>query len=48
MKYLKIVRGFMKRLNSDHVGAFAAQAAYFILLSFNTYAVFFLHISLKR
>ena len=34
MKYLKIVRGFMKRLNSDHVGAFAAQAAYFILLSF--------------
>lgn len=34
MKYIKIVRGFMKRLNSDHVGAFAAQAAYFILLSF--------------
>ena len=34
MKYLKIVRSFMKRLNSDHVGAFAAQAAYFILLSF--------------
>ena len=34
MKYFKIIRGFMKRLNSDHVGAFAAQAAYFMLLSF--------------
>ncbi len=34
MKYIKIVQGFMNRLNTDHVGAFAAQAAYFILLSF--------------
>lgn len=34
MKYVKIIRGFMTRLNSDHVGAFAAQAAYFMLLSF--------------
>lgn len=34
MKYFKIIRGFMIRLNSDHVGAFAAQAAYFMLLSF--------------
>ena len=24
----------MKRLNEDHVGAYAAQSAYFILLSF--------------
>ena len=34
MKYFKIIRGFMKRLNSDHVGALAAQDAYFMLLSF--------------
>lgn len=34
MKFLKTVSGFMNRLNSDHVGAFASQAAYFILLSF--------------
>lgn len=33
-KYLKIMIGFMDRLKEDHVGAFAAQAAYFILLSF--------------
>lgn len=33
-KYLKIITGFMDRLNQDHVAAFAAQAAYFILLSF--------------
>lgn len=31
---MKIIRGFMKRLNEDHVGAYAAQSAYFILLSF--------------
>lgn len=34
MKYIKTIYGFMNRLNTDHVGAFAAQAAYFILLSF--------------
>ena len=33
-KCLKIIFGFMDRLKEDHVGAFAAQAAYFILLSF--------------
>ena len=31
---IKTIRGFMKRLNEDHVGAYAAQSAYFILLSF--------------
>ena len=31
---IKTIRGFMKRLNEDHVGADAAQSAYFILLSF--------------
>ena len=30
---IKTIRGFMKRLNEDHVGAYAAQSAYFILLS---------------
>lgn len=34
MKLVKTILGFMDRLNTDHVGAFAAQAAYFILLSF--------------
>ncbi|NCB93731.1 MAG: YihY/virulence factor BrkB family protein [Clostridia bacterium] len=33
-KCLKIISGFLGRLNEDHVGAFAAQAAYFMLLSF--------------
>lgn len=33
-QYLKIIFGFMDRLKQDHVAAFAAQAAYFILLSF--------------
>ncbi len=32
--YIKIIRGFLTRLKTDHVGAFAAQASYFILLSF--------------
>ena len=31
---IKTIRGFMKRLNEDHVGAYASQSAYFILLSF--------------
>lgn len=31
---LEVIRKFMKRFNEDHVGAFAAQSAYFILLSF--------------
>ena len=32
-KLISDMEGFMNRLNEDHVGAFAAQAAYFILLS---------------
>ena len=31
--FMKEAQTFMKRLNKDNVGAFAAQAAYFILLS---------------
>lgn len=33
-KFLEEARKFMSRLNEDNVGAFAAQAAYFLLLSF--------------
>ncbi|HIS25464.1 MAG TPA: YihY/virulence factor BrkB family protein [Candidatus Pullilachnospira intestinigallinarum] len=38
-EYIRIIRGFLKRLNQDHVGAFAAQAAYFILLSFVPFVI---------
>lgn len=34
MKFLKSVQGFMMRLDDDRVGVYAAQVAYFILLSF--------------
>lgn len=36
---IRIIRGFLKRLHQDHVGAFAAQAAYFILLSFVPFVI---------
>ncbi|MGI6006470.1 MAG: YihY/virulence factor BrkB family protein [Ruminococcus sp.] len=32
--FLKIVNGFIDRSNRDHISAYAAQSAYFILLSF--------------
>ena len=31
---IRVIRGFLRRFNEDHVGAYAAQSAYFILLSF--------------
>lgn len=31
---ISTVRGFMNRIKQDHVGAYAAQSAYFIILSF--------------
>lgn len=34
------VRGFVKRTGADHVGAYAAQAAYFIILSFIPFLLF--------
>ena len=34
MKFLKSMQGFIMRLDDDHVGVYAAQVAYFILLSF--------------
>lgn len=33
-KIIKIMTGFLNRMNQDHVSAFAAQAAFFILMSF--------------
>ena len=32
-KIIKLVRGFLKAMNEDHVGAYVAQSAYFIMLS---------------
>ena len=32
--FLKVVNGFIERSNRDHISAYAAQSAYFILLSF--------------
>jgi membrane protein len=34
MQIIKTVGGFFNRMKHDHVGAYAAQAAYFIMLSF--------------
>ena len=31
---LQLLFGFMDRANGDHVGAYAAQAAYFLIMSF--------------
>ena len=33
-KIVKLVRGFLDAMQGDHVGAYAAQSAYFIMLSF--------------
>lgn len=33
-KAVKLVQGFLKAMQDDHVGAYAAQSAYFIMLSF--------------
>jgi membrane protein len=34
MKYLLLGRDFLKKLNEDHINAYAAQTAYFLILSF--------------
>ena len=34
MRFIKSIQGFIVRLDDDHVGVYAAQVAYFILLSF--------------
>ncbi|SHE86006.1 membrane protein [Lactonifactor longoviformis DSM 17459] len=33
-RFYRTVRGFMNKINEDHVTAYSAQAAYFVLLSF--------------
>ncbi|MFA9375727.1 MAG: YihY/virulence factor BrkB family protein [Lachnotalea sp.] len=34
MKFILIVRKFLKKMSDDHINAYAAQTAYFIILSF--------------
>lgn len=34
MRIIRVIRGFVKRTGLDHLGAYAAQASYFIILSF--------------
>ena len=41
-KGIKIVRGFLKAMREDHVGAYAAQSAYFIMLSFIPFIILLL------
>lgn len=36
----KLLLGFMERVNGDHVGAYAAQAAYFLIMSFIPFLLF--------
>ena len=37
---LQLLLGFMNRANGDHVGAYAAQAAYFLIMSFIPFLLF--------
>jgi len=39
---IEIIRGFLKALQKDHVGAYAAQSAYFIMLSFIPFVILLL------
>lgn len=41
-KIKKLVRGFLKAMQEDHVGAYAAQTAYFIMLSFIPFIILLL------
>ena len=40
-RFVKTIRQLMKEVKNDNVGAFAAQTAFFILLSAIPYAIFF-------
>jgi len=42
LKVIKQVRVFLIKLRKDHVGAYAAQSAYFIMLSFIPFLILFL------
>lgn len=37
---VQLILGFMQRVNGDHVGAYAAQAAYFLIMSFIPFILF--------
>lgn len=41
-KTVKLVQGFLKAMGEDHVSAYAAQAAYFIMLSFVPFIILLL------
>lgn len=41
-KIIKLVRGFLNAMQEDHVGAYAAQSAYFIMLSFIPFIILLL------
>lgn len=41
-KVIKLVRGFLRAMQEDHVGAYAAQTAYFIMLSFIPFIILLL------
>ncbi len=41
-RVIKIVRGFLRSMQEDHVGAYAAQSAYFIMLSFIPFIILLL------
>ncbi|MFV0528826.1 MAG: YihY/virulence factor BrkB family protein [Lachnospiraceae bacterium] len=41
-KFVQSVEGFIGRIFEDHVGAYAAQAAYFLILSFIPFTLFLL------
>lgn len=41
-KIIKLVRGFLRAMQEDHVGAYAAQSAYFIMLSFIPFIILLL------
>lgn len=41
-KVIKLVRGFLHAMQEDHVGAYAAQSAYFIMLSFIPFIILLL------
>ncbi len=41
-KVIKLIRGFLRAMQEDHVGAYAAQSAYFIMLSFIPFIILLL------
>lgn len=40
MAFISLIRGFLNRVGEDHVGAFAAQAAFFMIMSFIPFIMF--------